>query len=268
MTLGTYHAHTEFCDGKSTAEEMIIAAISAGASEIGLSSHSPIPGENWCMSEEGVKEYIRTVTALKEKYSDRIKVFLGVELDVKSRVNREDFDYILGSAHSVTAGGKNLWVDISMTGVREAVDEYFGSDPYKYVESYYDEVSSVYEKTGCDIIGHFDLVTKFIERDPLFDVTHPRYIKARNKALDKLLCTPAVFEVNTGAISRGYRTNPYPDDDVLYRIAEAGKPVIINSDSLNKESVLFGIEKERERLDQMGIKYLTSLSDVLKITRK
>ena len=268
MILGTYHAHTDFCDGKSTAEEMILAAISEGASEIGLTSHSPVTGEEWCMSEDAVNEYIRTVNALKEKYSDRIKVFTGIELDVKSSVNREDFDYILGSAHSVTADGKNLWVDISMSGVREFVDEYFNSDPYKYAESYYDEVSEVYEKTKCDIIGHFDLVTKFLERDPLLDTGHPRYRKARDRALDKLLCTPAVFEVNTGAISRGYRTTPYPDDEILYRIAEAGKPVIINSDSHSKDTVLFGIEKERERLEKMGIKYLTSLSDALEITRK
>ena len=34
------------------------------------------------------------------------------------------------------------------------------------------------EVTKCDIIGHFDLITKFIEQDPCFDVRHPRYVKA------------------------------------------------------------------------------------------
>ena len=57
MILGTYHAHTEFCDGKSTAEEMILAAISLGAKEIGLTPHSPIPNEDWCMTSADVCAY-------------------------------------------------------------------------------------------------------------------------------------------------------------------------------------------------------------------
>ena len=154
-----------------------------------------------------------------------------------------------------------------MTEVRENVNKYFQNDPYSYVEAYYDEVGRIYEKTKCDIIGHFDLITKFIERDQLFDTTHPRYLKARDKALDALLSTPALFEVNTGAISRGYRTAPYPEASILERIREAKKPVVINSDSHSKESVLFGIDEARRMLEKMGVGYVSSMEEILSITR-
>ena len=268
MILGTYHCHTEFCDGKSTAEEMVLAAIAAGAEEIGITPHSPVSAENWCIAREKIKKYLAEADRLKKKYSDKIRVYAGIEYDALSRVNRDDYDFIIGSSHSVVPDGNRFWVDLSASEVRENVNKYYHSDPYSYVEEYFDRVSNVYEITKCDIIAHFDLVTKFLEVDPLFDTEHPRYVAARDKALDKLLQSPAIFEVNTGAISRGYRTTPYPEDTVLRRIAESGKPVVINSDSHSKETVLFGIREEMERLDSMGIKYVKTMEELLSFTRK
>ncbi len=268
MILGTYHAHTEFCDGKSRAEEMVLAAIEAGAKEIGLTPHSPIDGEEWCMSADGIFEYKKNVKSLKDKYKDEITVFMGIEEDIISGTDTRDFDFVIGSVHSVMAENKNLWIDLSAAQVRENVNKYFHNDPYLYAEAYFEQVSKVYEKTHCDIIGHFDLVTKFLDVDPLFSTDDERYKKARDEALSILLRTPALFEINTGAISRGYRKTPYPEESIMKKIAESGKPFVINSDSHNKDSVLFGIEEQRKRLESLGYKYVKSLSEILNITRK
>ena len=66
------------------------------------------------------------------------------------------------------------------------------------------------EQTGADIIGHFDLVTKFNELGGYLDLSDPRYVRAWKAAVDALLSYDRPFEINTGAISRGYRTTPYP----------------------------------------------------------
>ena len=76
-------------------------------------------------------------------------------------------------------------------------------------------VSDIYNKTKCDIIGHFDLITKFNEGNALFDASDERYKSAAKAAAEALLKTPAVFEVNTGAMSRGYRDEPYPAKEIL-----------------------------------------------------
>ncbi len=266
-TLGTYHAHTEFCDGKSTAEEMVLAAIEAGAPEIGLTPHSPILGEPWCMDGEELLAYKRTARELKEKYKGEIAVFMGIEEDFISGTDTSEFDFVIGSVHCIEVGEKKLWVDLSPFEVRENVNKYFHSDPYFYIKAYYENVGELYEKTKCDIIGHFDLVTKFLERDPLFSTDDQRYIECRNKALDKLIGTPALFEVNTGAISRGYRTVAYPEEGIRKIIADCGKPFVINSDSHSKETVLFGIEEERKSLEANGYKYIKTLSELLHYTR-
>ena len=261
MILGTYHAHTEFCDGKSSAEEMILSAIDLGAAEIGLTPHSPIKGEDWSMSEEGLLEYKRTVTRLKDKYKDRITVFMGIEEDVISGTDTRDFDFVIGSVHSVFAEGKNLWVDLSPTEVRENVKKYFHSDSYKYTEAYFDSVKEVYEKTHCDIIGHFDLVTKFIERDPLFSPLDERYLKQRDEALLTLLNTPALFEVNTGAITRKIRSTAYPAENLLHILKKENARLILSSDS-HEIGTLDGVFDETRRyLYDIGFRTVYTLWD-------
>ena len=168
MKLSTYHSHTTFSDGKSTAEEMILAAIERGCPEIGISEHSPIGNAKWSMSSLNIESYIYTLKQLREKYKNKIKIYIGIEQDIISINTTECFDYVIGSVHSVFASGREWDVDCSSEATREAIEKGFGGDPYSYCEAYYDRVGKLYEKTGCDIIGHFDLVTKFIESDPVF----------------------------------------------------------------------------------------------------
>ena len=43
-----------------------------------------------------------------------------------------------------------------------------------------------------------------------------------------------VFEINTGAIARGYRTTPYPSDFILKEMKNADCKIIISSDCHDK----------------------------------
>lgn len=267
MKFSTYHAHTTYCDGKNSAEEMILSAIQKGCPEIGFSGHSPLPGFSWPMSIEGTDEYFDEVSALRDKYKDKIKVYVGIEQDLESEKIYLPFDYILGSNHAVSAGGVRVDVDGPIEIILRAIEEDFGGDPYAYCEDYYQKTAKVYSKTHCDIIGHFDLVTKYIEKSPFFSETDARYIKSRDLALEELLETPAVFEVNTGAISRGYRTVPYPHPHVLEKIKAKGKPIVVNSDSHWADTVSFKIEEIAGQLTQEGFKCITSLEELLSYSR-
>ena len=97
----------------------------------------------------------------------------------------------------------------------------------------------------------------------MIDINNPRYVKAYTEALNKLLATPAIFEINTGAISRGYRTTPYPDSNMIDIIAKSGKPFAICSDTHSVESVACNLEAEREKLDKKGYTYIKSLQEIL-----
>jgi histidinol-phosphatase (PHP family) len=101
----------------------------------------------------------------------------------------------------------------------------------------------VVNKTECDIIGHFDLISKFIEKEPLFDVTHPHYVAAWQKAVDELLKHNVPFEINTGAISRGYRTQPYPSEEMREYIREKGGRFVLSSDAHSTDAIAYKFEE-------------------------
>ena len=265
MILSNFHTHTSFCDGKDSAEELVLRAIELGCSEIGFSGHSFVEfDQEFCMSITGTEEYKKEIIALREKYADKIKILLGVEQDIYSEQSTEDYDYIIGSVHYILKDNEYLFVDFSRQRQIDDVNKHYGGDFYAYIEDYYKLVGELYEKTRCNIIGHFDLVTKFNENGDLFDIKHPRYIKAAEGALKRLENTPAIFEINMGAISRGYRSEAYPSDFIRAKVAELDKPFVVNSDAHSAQTLFFGIEDEMSKLKDRGYKYITSLYDFLK----
>ncbi len=265
MKLSTYHLHTTYCDGKNTAEEMVLKSIELGCPEIGFSGHAYMDFDgSWCMSKENTEKYKREITALKAKYKDKIKVYMGIEQDYFSCLDTSDYDYIIGSVHYVYKDGVYLPVDLSFDATNEFVKKHYGGDMYAYCEDYYKLVADVYNKTKCDIIGHVDLCTKFNEGGRQFSTSDERYINCAEKAVKELLKTPAIFEINTGAISRGYRTESYPEGFILKMIGESGKKFVINSDTHSTSTIDFGLSAEAHRLDKSGYGYITSLDEIHK----
>ena len=154
-------------------------------------------------------------------------------------------------------------------------------------ELYFDTVGGIVEATDCDIIGHFDLITKFTEGwgfgpagnvvsrarcgaaefvSDLFDTSDERYVAAWKKAIDRIFVDCAerygngyrnrleklgvleagdkpVFEINTGAISKGYRTTPYPSADQIAYIKSKGGVLILSSDSHAAGTICYGFEE-------------------------
>ena len=232
------HMHTTWSDGKNTPEEMIEEAIRLGLETVGISDHSS--GDPCGMTLEQSVEYRAEIARLKEKYAGQIRVLCGLERDYMTD-DFADYDYTIGSVHWLRMpDGHRISIDWTPEKLREGAEKYFGGDFYALAEAYYATVAKVVEVTKCDIIGHFDLVTKFIEVDPAFDTRDPRYIKAWKQAADTLLKTGKPFEVNTGAMSRGYRSEPYPAKDIRDYIRAHGGKLIMSSDAHSKENITYG----------------------------
>lgn len=264
MITSNYHTHSTYCDGKNTLEEMVLSAINKGFTELGFSGHAPSSAYfSWESKLDKLNKYKSEVRELKEKYADKIKIFLGLEMDYFSPIElAEGCDYTLGSVHTLFKNGKYLEIDNSKQIQIDDVNEHYNGDFYAYIEDYYELMADIVTKTKCDIIGHFDLVTKFNELGDLFDIKHPRYQKAMQKALDALIKTRVPFEINTGAISRGYRTESYPEKSILDCIGKAGIPLVINSDTHSVDTIDFMLNDEQKKLDTLGYKYLTTLAEI------
>lgn len=238
MELKNFHTHTTYCDGKDSPEDMIKAAIAQGFTALGFSGHSYTSiDESYCMTKSGTREYIDELKRLKEKYADRIRIYIGLEADLYADdTDFSEFDYVIGSVHYVKCGNKYIAVDESPAQRQvDSVKEYFGGSFIAFAESYYESMAMLAKKFKPSFIGHFDLVTKFNEGDCLFSTTDPRYIKAWQNAADELLKLGVPFEINTGAIARGSRTTPYPSPDIAEYISKHGGAFILSSDCHDSE---------------------------------
>ena len=239
--LADFHAHTCYCDGDNTPEEMVRSAAEKGLTAFGLSGHGYTPyDESYCMLPDDEAAYEREVRALAAEYAGRMEVFCGVEQDCLAGKPTRGWDYVIGSVHYIDCseeGGGIEVIDESHERWLEIVDKYFGGDIYAMIEKYYETEAVVCEMTGADIIGHFDLITKYNtggeggKKGALFDEGHPRYIAAWQKAADKLMETGVPFEINTGGMSRRYRTDAYPAKPIRDYIAAHGGRFILSSDS-------------------------------------
>ena len=258
-----FHMHTTFCDGKNTPEEMVQRGIEIGLSVMGFSVHSPLTREcTWAIRPDKTAEYRAEINRLREKYADQIRIYCGIEQDCYTNISPSGYDYIIGSAHAVFREGVYTDVDFSADASWDAINRFYDGDQYAFAEDYFTLVGGIVEKTGADIIGHFDLLSKFQDCGLSFDVNHPRYAAAWKAAADKLLKTGVPFEINTGAISRGYRKTPYPAPEILRYIADHGGRAIINSDSHMTDALGCSYDAAYKLAKEIGIPLVKQIKNI------
>lgn len=240
------HTHTTYCDGKNTPEEMVKEAIHKGMETIGFSVHAYTDFDlSYCIKKEKVDEYKREINRLKEAYKDKIEVLCGAELDLFHTMDISGLDYKIGSVHYVRTKDGLEPIDMAEESFLKIAEKMGGF--YELAENYYEHVARLGE-VNPDIIGHFDLVTKYNEADRLFDTKNPRYVSAWKKAADALIPLNVPFEINTGAISRGVRKTPYPAPEIIDYLKEKGAKLILNGDTHAKENLCYQFDKWKKLL--------------------
>ncbi len=96
------------------------------------------------------------------------------------------------------------------------------------------------------ILGHIDLITKFNERGAFFDEAAPRYRAAALAALHAADPGQTLLEINTGAMSRGYRTAPYPALFLLKEWRAMGGRIILTADAHSASAIAYGYDRAAE----------------------
>lgn len=236
--LQNLHVHCSFCDGKDSPEEVVQTAIEKGFASIGFSSHSYMYYSPWnSISDDSKWRYQAEIARLKAQYADQIEIFCGLEMDMYSKVDLTGYDYVIGSVHYLDIDGKKVGFDRTEERVREVIDTYFHGDGLQYAKAYYETVATLPQYAHYDIIGHFDLITKHSEKADFFDENDPRYQRYAIEALESLQGKIPLFEVNTGAIARGYRTTPYPSPFLLREMKRLGFGAIITSDCHDRNAL-------------------------------
>ena len=235
-TLQNLHQHSTFCDGKDTPEEVVLEAIQKGFGSIGFSSHSYVPyAVRYCMPQNKEAEYKNTILALKEKYANQIDVFLGLEYDLARPDLPEGYDYLIGSIHGLRLDGVDYEFDGPVAHYEAMIRDHFGGNGLAYAKEYFRQVAWLPDFAPVDIIGHFDMCTKYLETHHFFDTDCKEYRNAALEAVEALVGRVKFFEINTGSIARGLRSIPYPQDFIIKELKEKGFGVVLSSDCHQKE---------------------------------
>lgn len=274
MTIkGNYHTHTTWCDGKADPEAFIKEALKNGFEYLGFSAHAMFPFDSdWHMKVDDYRDYFTALLELKDRYTGKIQILTGLEADFIPPATAPDYkiykglplDYIIGSVHYISRIGKRSaeWftVDGPLEEFKDGLNRIFEGDGKALVQEYFARERNMALSTGCDIIGHPDLIRLRNAELHYFDESASWYRDELADTAEAFAKSGKVVEINTGGMARCNMSSPYPGPDFLKMLCEKGVPVMINTDAHTPELLVYGFEEATGFAREAGYKeiwYLT-----------
>ena len=250
------HSHTQFCDGRSTMEEIIRSAYEAGFTEWGFTPHAPINVESPCnMKRENVKDYLGEIQRLRRMFPD-IKILAGMEIDFIDENNSpaspyvKDYgiDYVIGSVHFIP-NQKGIFYDIdgSPDRFKRILNEFFEGDLNYVVTTFWKQTQRMIEAGGLNIVGHIDKIAlnaSFV--NPEIENT-PEYLKMAWETIEMAINKGLSIEINTKHWEKYRRFFPHPR--FWKHILEKGIEMPVNTDTHYAECVESG---RNEAIKELG----------------
>jgi len=250
-----YHMHTQFSpDASLSMRDAIEQSISIGTKELCFTDHLDFDfdgkGHDIVFNYD---YYINTINKHIDLYKDKITIKKGIEVGLQPHILQQckdfvvgkDFDFIIGSIHSVNKEdlySGNLFDSITQ---KEAYTKYF--EELLFVIDNYEHFS---------VFGHLDMIKRYGNYDVILPLEDYREITIT--IFEKLIAKGKGIELNTSGIR--YNLGDYhPSLDVLKLYHEMGGEIItIGSDAHSKKQVGFELKNAARHLRDIGFKYITS----------
>ena len=237
MRIADLHTHTALCKhAKGTAEEFLAAALARGESWYGISDHCPWPAGYDSESRMEISDFpryrelvnnIRTKaegTSLKVLYAIEMDYVPGRMEEVCPLVEKEDFDYVIGSIHytgDFAFDNPDFLEEWKREGTAEQVWNVYLDSLKEYV-------------TSCNfqILGHADLPKKFGYRPVESESFRKRFAEIFEIASAKGM----VLELNTAGLHVPVH-EIYPSRTLLELAKRAGMKLSYGSDAHAPEAI-------------------------------
>ena len=224
-----YHTHTFRCGHASgTEEDYIKEAIKNKLIVLGFSDHGPFKDDRYGsrMMYSNLNDYIETIRKLKNKYSNEIKIKLGVEIEY-SQFDNEYYEELLNTLDYL-ALGQHFYVDSN----KRAYNVYNFTSTKEYIEYAYSIRNAM--KTGYfKFLAHPDL--PFLH-DFKYDDNCKKAIEI---IIDSSIKYNFILEFNANGIRKGInnyvngKRYAYPFKPFWEEVSKTNLKVIVNSDCHN-----------------------------------
>lgn len=267
MAWTNYHSHTHFCDGKGAPEEFVEAAIQAGITSYGFSSHAPVTYDTpWAMKAGEVQRYVSEINRLKIKYRGQIQLYCSLETDFipgsspqeRGNLHKFDWDYKLSAVHFVEEfrGGKPWEIDGTAEQFADGIKKIFKGSAQRAVTRYFELVRWMVMLESPDIVAHLDKIKMNNPQNQWFKESEEWYRKEVDKTLKTIANLGSIVEINTRGLYKGKTLDLYPSNWMLERMHALRIPVTLSSDAHTPKEVAAGFEVAARVLRQVGFTHV------------
>ena len=271
MPWTNFHSHTNYCDGHNKPQDYIIEAINQGMAAYGFSSHAPLPFEcDWTIPQNKINGYLQDIQEIIRAYSQKIQVYLGLEVDFIPGVTSPDhenikklnLDYTIGSVHFVDSfnNGERWCIDWTLEYFMKGLKEIFNGNVKKAILRFFELSKQMLFECRPNIIGHFDKISMHNQKINLFNEDESWYVDEIVEILDLIKKRDVIVEINTRGYYKGGK-NLYPHQRFFEQIKKKQIPVTINSDCHLPTELTKGYEYAADCLLHNGIDEIWSLYD-------
>lgn len=269
----TYHCHTNFSDGKNTAEEMINQAKKLNFSHIGISDHLIVhknieQSPSWSMMKNKTDCHIyrkdfKTALPAYQKHCEELrecsrkhnfKIYIGFEVDfftydgwleeLKEFLSSLDYDYVISGNHFLFDEKCETIYNIHKNLIEIEKKEVIK----KLISSHFKAIEKSAKSGLFKFIAHLDYVRKM--GDMLYSVDE--YKTEKMAVIKSLKDSGTGTEIST----KGLRKvgDFYPDEFFLQNIKFFNLPVVISDDAHCISELGGDFYKAEEKLSELGIK--------------
>jgi histidinol-phosphatase (PHP family) len=265
MVRSNYHTHTFFCDGIEAPEEYALAAIKNNMHSLGYSAHAPVPFPcEWPLPIERLEEYIATIRGLKEKYSQKLEIYNGLEIDyipnlwpeMKGIIKPERFDFTIGSIHFIDTykDGTPWTIDGNNEDFVHGLNVIFNNNSHEVFRRYFAYTREMVRVMKPTIVGHIDKLKMQYYNSALNPAEDKVYQHEFMNTLEEIAATNCIVEINTRGIYRRNEKEYYPGLWAMRAMADLKIKVTVNSDSHRPTELINHWNEAHTMLKEAGFK--------------
>ncbi|WPP41508.1 histidinol-phosphatase HisJ [Paenibacillus hunanensis] len=260
-----YHTHHVRCGhAVGELEEYVQRGIEIGLDQLGLSDHLPLihvdPATYYpemAMPMEELPRYVEECLHLKQKYSDRIDIRVGLEADyiegyeetIERIITQYPFDYVIGSVHFLGEWDISDYRQTDGWNGREVLDVY---------RQYYDAMQKAAATGFYDIAGHLDVIKRFgyvppAEQDAEREALEDAALRAVQQA-------GMTMELNSSGLYKAC-AEIFPARRIVEQAIALGIPLTLGSDAHDPLKLSDGLDQARALLTELGVEQIATFKE-------
>jgi len=237
---GDHHIHTRYCNhAKGEMEEYVLSAINKGLSAMTFLEHLEsgiaYSHQTW-LTPELFTKYFREGHRLQQRYADKIRIRLGVEVgynpeapaQLQKLIASFPFEHIGLSYHFIRRGDRHLNL---LSSRKENINALLEAGTEALLNDYFQGLINACKEIPCDKVCHLDAALRHLSE--ICFTTH--HLELINKLLQTMQRLNIALEINTAGFD--IRSSPYPSYTIINQALSLDIPLIAGSDAHHPDQV-------------------------------